>query len=142
MPTPVSSHPIHVVILAAGRGSRLGSLTADTPKWLLPVGGRTLADVQLDGVELARETLGTDLASVSVVSGHAAATLRAFLPSRSGSAVEVVHNPDFESINNWLSVLLALQAIPEGQRVVVMNGDLLARPSWLAAFVVAAATES
>jgi NDP-sugar pyrophosphorylase family protein len=36
------------IILAAGRASRLGSITENTPKCLLPVGNKTILDWQLD----------------------------------------------------------------------------------------------
>jgi choline kinase len=55
------------VILAAGRGSRLGALGDATPKSLLDVGGRTLADRHLEGLRLARS-----VASVTVATGHPA----------------------------------------------------------------------
>jgi len=37
----------HVLVLAAGEGSRLGALGAETPKWLLGAGERTIADRRL-----------------------------------------------------------------------------------------------
>jgi choline kinase len=46
---------IHLVVLAAGRGRRLGALGDDTPKWLLDVAGATLADRQLAAVRRVRE---------------------------------------------------------------------------------------
>ena len=36
--------PTHVIVLAAGKGSRLGALGAETPKWLLQVGEATIAE--------------------------------------------------------------------------------------------------
>jgi bifunctional N-acetylglucosamine-1-phosphate-uridyltransferase/glucosamine-1-phosphate-acetyltransferase GlmU-like protein len=39
------------IILAAGRGSRLNSETADTPKALRPVNGKYLIDYVLDGID-------------------------------------------------------------------------------------------
>ncbi len=60
--------PVHVVVLAAGCGSRLGELGGETPKWLREVGGRTRADRQLEGILGAGEAV----ASINVVAGHAA----------------------------------------------------------------------
>ena len=40
----------HAVILAAGRGSRLGALTDLSPKCLTIVAGRTLLDWMLDAL--------------------------------------------------------------------------------------------
>jgi choline kinase len=127
--------PVHAVVLAAGRGSRLGALGGATPKWLLPVGGRTLADRQLEGIGRA----GPHVASVRVVVGHVAQAIEAALAERP-EEVEVVANPEFAERNNWWSLLLALRGLPEGGPVVVLNADLLAGPEQLAAFLEEAAT--
>jgi choline kinase len=123
---------VHVVVLAAGRGSRLGALGGETPKWLLPVGGRTIAERHLQGIAAA----GDRVASVRVVTGHAAAAIEAYLAGREDPpAVEVVANPDFEGLNNWWSLLLALRDLPPAGPVVVLNGDLLTDPDWISSFI-------
>lgn len=130
-----ASQPVHVVVLAAGRGSRLGELGDATPKWLLEVGGRTLADRQLEGVMRA----GGAVASVRVVTGHAVAAIEAELaarPERVGS----IFNPEWAERNNWWSLLRALRELPPGGPVAVVNADLLAAPEQVAAFLVEAAT--
>jgi len=128
----------HVVILAAGRGSRLGTLGSQTPKWLLDVGGQVLAERQLAAI-----AAGPPVASVRVVTGHAAPAIEAFLAAR-GSSATTVHNEDYARLNNWYSVLLALRSIeaPEA-RVVVVNGDLFAEPDSITAFLAdVAATDA
>lgn len=42
------SAPTSVMLFAAGFGTRMGALTADTPKPLIPVGGRPLIDHAID----------------------------------------------------------------------------------------------
>ena len=128
--------PVHVVVLAAGRGSRLGALGDETPKWLLDVGGRTLADRQLEGIAGAGEAV----ASTSVVVGHAADAIKGELAGRS-EQVRVIENPEFAELNNWWSLLRALRELPEEGPVLVVNADLLADPAQVKAFVRAAATE-
>lgn len=128
--------PVHVVVLAAGRGSRLGALGDETPKWLLDVGGRTLADRQLEGVGGA----GPAVASTSVVVGHAADAIRNEL-GRRPEQVGVIENPEFAELNNWWSLLRALRELPEEGPVLVVNADLLADPAQVTAFVRAAAAE-
>jgi len=122
--------PAHVIVLAAGRGSRLGGLGARTPKWLLPVGRRTLADRQLEGLARADGAV----ASVRVVVGHAAEEIRGALAGRRED-VRVIVNPRFAELNNWWSLLLALRGLPEDEPVAVLNGDLLADPAQVAAFL-------
>lgn len=129
-------NPVHVVVLAAGRGSRLGALGDETPKWLLDVGGRTLADRQLEGVAGAGEAV----ASTNVVVGHAAGAIRDALARRS-EPVRVIENPEFAELNNWWSLLRALRALPGEGPVLVVNADLLADPAQVTAFVHAAATD-
>lgn len=125
---------LHVVVLAAGRGSRMRGVGDDTAKWLLQVGRRRIADRQVEAVRSAEQRSG--LAGFSVVTGHAAAGVQEFAREQ---GVGVVHNERYLEANNWFSVLLALDAVPGDGRVVVMNGDLCARPEWLAAFLDAAA---
>lgn len=122
--------PVHVVVLAAGRGSRLGTLGDATPKWLLDVGGRTLADRHLEGVAIA----GDAVASVQVVTGHAAGAISTELASRS-DAVGTVFNPEWAELNNWWSLLRALRELPADGPVAVVNADLLAAPEQVAAFL-------
>ncbi|HEX8104029.1 MAG TPA: NTP transferase domain-containing protein [Solirubrobacteraceae bacterium] len=127
----------HVVILAAGKGSRLGALSAESPKWLLDVGGELLADRQLEGIARAQDAIG----SVRVVTGHAAGALDRFLAERGQDQIATVFNPDYATINNWYSVLLALRAIEDPEaRVIVVNCDMFAEAADMAAFFEACAS--
>jgi choline kinase len=129
---------IHVVILAAGRGSRLGPLSDDTSKWLLAIDGKRIADLHLEAVGQARQRSPAAVASVRVVTGHAGAEVERFLEGRSDQGLSSVHNPEFATLNNWYSVLLALESVRPGEEdaVVVLNGDLFAEPEWIARFLV------
>lgn len=130
------NRPAHVVILAAGRGSRLGALGSSTPKWLLEVGGRTLADRQLAGIAGA----GGRVASVRVVVGHAAPAIEAELAGRTED-VRLVPNPEFAELNNWWSLLRALRELPDDGPVAVLNADLLADPGAVMDFLEQAASD-
>jgi choline kinase len=129
---PVSG--LHAVILAAGKGSRLGEVGESTPKWLLRVGERTIAERQLEGLRQA----GSAVASIRVVTGHAPEAVDDFLASQDG--VQTVFNPEFERLNNWYSVLLALRSIDDSDATVaVFNSDLYAPAEWFRRFAVDAA---
>jgi choline kinase len=138
----VPSGVLDVVILAAGRGSRLGRLGVDTPKWLLNVGGATIADRQLAGIAAAARCVPGGLGTVRVVTGHASAAIEAFAAARPDDDLSLLHNADYARRNNWFSVLLGLRAVGavDGRRVAVINGDLCASPAWIARFLCAAAT--
>jgi choline kinase len=127
--------PTHVVVLAAGKGSRLGALGPDTPKWLLEVGSEVLADRQLAGIEAASD----HVASTTVLTGHAAAAIDRYLAER-GSDARTLFNEDYATINNWYSVLLALRHLPEDARIVFMNSDLFVEPDTVREFIAASAT--
>ena len=126
----------HVVVLAAGRGSRLSKLGAETPKWLIEVSGRTLADRHLDGIRCA----GDAVASASVVVGHAATAIEHYLEDRAGD-LRIVLNPEFAELNNWWSLLRALRELPASGPVVVINSDLLVAPEQITEFIRAAVAE-
>lgn len=59
------------VLLAAGRGTRLGAITAHYPKALLEVGGRPIIARIIDGLVRA------GIADLAIVTGHEAALLEA-----------------------------------------------------------------
>ena len=71
------------VLLAAGKGTRLGALTAEFPKPLLDVGGRPIIVHILDGLLRA----GVD--EVTIVTGHAAEALEAELGNGAESGLRI-----------------------------------------------------
>ena len=134
---------IQLVVLAAGRGRRLGVLGDDTPKWLLEVGGATIAERQLEAVRRAERHAPGLVGSVSVVVGHAAPAIKRFATTQPELDIALVDNPAYDEINNWYSLLLALRSLPDGgreERTVVFNADLLARPDWFAQFLLDSAS--
>jgi choline kinase len=102
-----------VIYLAAGRGSRLGDLTADQPKALVEVGGRPLADRAFEYLRAA----GFD--RIVVLSGHAAAAFEDY-------DVETIFNERWETENNITSLWQAREIVAGGCTIV--NCDLLFEP--------------
>jgi bifunctional UDP-N-acetylglucosamine pyrophosphorylase / glucosamine-1-phosphate N-acetyltransferase len=115
-----------VVILAAGQGKRMKS---DLPKVLQPLAGRPLLAHVLD------TALALDAQRVQVVYGHGGELVRDALGSR---PVEWVLQA--EQLGTGHALAQALPAIADGERVLVLYGDVpLIRPATLAALVAAAA---
>jgi choline kinase len=129
--------PVHVVVLAAGRGSRLAD-GETRPKWLLETAGSTVAERHLEGIAAAARAGA--VASVRVVTGHLAEAIESFAAGH--DEIELVPNPEYAELNNWWSLLRALRELPEEGPVAVLNADLLIAPRHLADFLFDAATTS
>jgi choline kinase len=109
------------LVLAAGAGRRLGELTDDLPKTLLPV---------KDGTSILELTLtnlaGVGLTEVAVVTGFAAHRIEALVPElqeRCGVTLELVFNPKAIEWNNAYSLWCARSLF--SQDVLLCNGDTL-----------------
>jgi choline kinase len=107
------------VVLAAGRGRRLGTLTAALPKTLLPLADdRAILDLVLANLR----TVGID--DVLIVAGFAVERLEERVPElerRHGVRLELVRNERGEEWNNAYSLWLARRAFAES--ALVVNGD-------------------
>ena len=112
------------MVLAAGAGRRLESLTQDLPKTLLPVDGeRTILDIALGNLRRA------GLETVVVVTGYAAERVserQAALEERHDVKLELVFNPKAEEWNNAYSLWCAREHFAQG--VLLCNGDTVHPP--------------
>jgi choline kinase len=129
---------VHIIVLAAGRGSRLAELGNETPKWLLSLQDVTIARRQLDAIGLAAEVEPGSIGSVRVVTGHASQAIERFLAQEGPATIEEIYNPEYATLNNWYSLLIGLRSLDLEQNagVVVVNADLLASAEWMAQFVI------
>jgi choline kinase len=119
------------VILAAGQGTRLLPLTADTPKCLLDVGGRPLLARMLDALAAAGIT------RTIVVTGHRADRVDAFLAAVPPAlAVRTTRNPAYATTNNAASLAAAREAIGSDP-FVLCDGDVIFAASPLEALLAA-----
>ena len=108
------------ILLAAGRGRRLGSLTQGRPKCLLRVGTRTLLEHQLSALQ------GAGIERVVAVLGYAAPAVEEAL---GGRPVIRVQNPRHRETNSLYSLWLARDYAGEG--FVLLNADVLFDPEIL-----------
>jgi choline kinase len=103
----------HAVILAAGNGKRMGALTADRPKAMLEVEGRSLIERSLDALA------ASGITDVTVVVGYQQQRLRVHL----GDRVRYVANERYRETNSLYSLSLVCDQLVRGS--VVMNSDIL-----------------
>lgn len=115
------------IILSAGQGKRLLPLTAQRPKCLLPLGGRTVLEWQI-------AALGANgVKDVTVVTGFHADAVEAAMLARAEDGVDVrtLYNPFFEVADNIGSCFVARHEM-EGNDFVLLNGDTLFHPELFA----------
>ena len=113
------------LILAAGRGSRLGGHSLETPKCLLEVARRPLIEHQLAACA------ETGIAPVAVVTGYCGDEIRQVL----GLRAEYINNPRWATTNSIYSFWQARDWV-KGP-LVVMNCDVLFEPAMLARLLAA-----
>ena len=108
--------PVRAIILAAGSGSRLRPYTADRPKCLLEIAGRTLIEHQIDS--LAR----CGVSDVVMVIGYCADKVRRVI----GHRVRFIESVRYRETNSLYSLWEARDELDRG--AVVINSDVLAAP--------------
>lgn len=110
---------LNVVILAAGRGTRLGQ---PFPKPLTPLhDGRSIMQQQIENI---REVFGANARVMTVVGFKLRKIIKAF------PDVTYVYNPEFKETNTSKSLLRALEGQPPGG-VLWLNGDVVFDPTLL-----------
>lgn len=110
--------PLHVVILAAGRGKRMHSAM---PKVLHAIAGRPL----LAHVIAAAKALRPE--KIHVVHGHGGAAVKAAFPDQPLEWVEQA-----QQLGTGHALMQALPRVPRAATVLVLNGDVpLVRPETL-----------
>jgi choline kinase len=111
------------VILAAGRGSRMGALTGDRPKCLTRIAGRTLLDWQ----RAALSTAG--IRDHVVVCGYRGEML-------AGEEYDTIDNPRWADSNMVVS-LLAAAPVLESSDCLVSYADIVYHPTIVTALSAA-----
>lgn len=106
---------MNAVILAAGRGSRLGSLTDGCPKCLVRLGGRTLLQWQLEALR------GAGVSRIAVVRGYGAERVTA--PN-----LVAFENPRWAETNMVVSLSCASEWL-SSEPCVVSYGDVVCSAS-------------
>ena len=111
------------IILAAGNGKRMGSLTADRPKALLSVNGGTLIDRQISALH------AHDIFDITIVSGYQHERLQAHV----GRRARFIQNWHYKTTNSLYSLGLARELLYDG--ALIMNADVLVSVELVGALV-------
>jgi L-glutamine-phosphate cytidylyltransferase len=114
---------VRVIILAAGQGKRLLPLTADIPKALLDIGGKTLVHRQIEAFAAC------GLTEFTVVTGYAASQMEkslAGLAETLGVEIEPVFNPFYAVADNLASCWMVRHRMVGD--FIQVNGDNVFRP--------------
>ena len=110
------------ILLSAGKGSRLLPLTAERPKCLVEISGRTILEWQLDVLA------GGGIAEVIVVTGFGDDLVERVVAQRAG--VRTLFNPFYHVADNLGSVWLARHELDRD--TLLLNGDTLVSQPLLA----------
>ncbi len=115
------------IVLSAGKGSRLLPLTAERPKCLIELSGRSLLEWQLDALA------GAGVREVVVVTGFRDDLVGEVAARRPG--VRTLFNPFYHVADNLGSVWMARAELEEA--TLLLNGDTLISPTLLATVLAA-----
>lgn len=118
------------VVLAAGRGTRMGALTSTTPKPLLSVAGRPIIEHILSGLVAA------GVRRAVVVTGHLGEVLEQALGNGARLGLDVAYCRQVPADGTARALLLA-QPLLGAEPFVLSWGDILVAPGFYRDFVSA-----
>ncbi len=113
---------MNIVILAAGSGTRLRPYTDELPKTLVPMGKKPMLQYILDALK------SFEVDKIVVVTGYRREALEEYL--RDMPKVQLVYNDRFDTLNNFYSLLVALDHL-KGDDFIKIDGDLVFEPRLL-----------
>jgi choline kinase len=102
------------IILAAGRGSRMGFLTNEHPKCLTELAGRPLLEWQIEAMRKA------DVQDILIVGGYRKSDLEAY-------GCKLIENPRWECTNMVRSLMCATRVL-EQETCIVSYSDIVYHP--------------
>lgn len=110
---------MQAIILAAGKGTRLGSYTKENTKCMLEVNGERLIDLSLKNLSAVGVT------EVALVVGYQKDNLIEYLGNKKfGINITYIDNPIFETTNNIYSLYLAREYLKK-EDTLLLESDLI-----------------
>ncbi len=118
-------HPVRTaVILAAGRGTRLGKLGTEIPKGFLILGDKPIIEQSID------KLVAIGVNQVLIVTGHLESVYRELAARRAG-LIEIVRNPRYTDWGSFFSLWLALDRLAStnhAEPFLLLESDLVYEP--------------
>lgn len=113
----------HLILLAAGKGTRMMELTEKIPKTLIPI----LQDRCILGINVDNIVRSKAATKVSVVGGHAWPSLREHLDCYADCEIPVegILNAEYDVVGPCRSIQLALPNAKDCDRIIIANGDTI-----------------
>jgi L-glutamine-phosphate cytidylyltransferase len=111
---------MRAVIFAAGKSTRLGELTKDTPKSCLPINAsetileRSLKLLNKYGFE-----------EIFIITGFKESVIKKIISKHTNSfkCIETIYNKEFETKNNYYTALLSADLL--GRDTLILNSDIV-----------------
>lgn len=110
---------MQAVIMAAGKGNRLGELTRDIPKAFLEIEGCKLIEINIALLH------SRGIRDIVIVTGYRNECFEALLKEQEG--IRFVYNPFYEMVNVLGSFFMARDAVSDD--FIYMHADTLCSPS-------------
>lgn len=111
---------MRVLILAAGRGTRISRYLSGKPKCTVDIGGITLIEYTIS--ELRKR----GIEDIAICVGYQKTVIQDLLSEEN---ITYYFNPFFDVTNSIASIWFARDFIKKGQDIMLMNGDVFLEPS-------------
>ena len=119
---------MRAIILGAGRGKRLGSLTENSPKCFVKLGGRSLLDWQLSALRLA------GIKKITIVTGYKRDAFEEF-------SVDKIHNPEWHC-TEMVDSLFKADSLLSQEECMVLYSDIVYAPEIIKKIVSSSCKET
>ena len=107
------------IILAAGFGIRLESITMHKPKCMIKVGGKPILEYQLDAFS------NLQLDEIIIVTGYKSEVIKDYVNQQHYDNIKIVENTNYQNSNNMFSLWQCKNELLQSDHVYISNADVL-----------------
>lgn len=132
---------MHVVVLAAGKGSRLNTWNQNLPKLFLEINGKTTFEYQLDALTpLVKQNLVDSM--ITTVLGYGFDSdekfndrVQEYVKVRPEFTYNPVYLPDWDDVENAATALQATDCLEVNDHILLLCGDVITAPTQMESVV-------